>query len=124
MKMIRNQKLMKTRLQQLKELLRIRAGLIPMLKEAFDEYHRTGKPPVRALVMDYTDDPATYDIDNEYLFCADLLVAPIAAGTGDERDIYLPTADEWEDYFTGEPAGNGKIHVKTEGIPVYRRIKK
>ena len=109
---------------EVKELLRIRAGLIPMLKEAFDEYHRTGKPPVRALVMDYTDDPETYSIDNEYLFCDDLLVAPIAAGTGDERDVYLPAADEWEDYFTGERVGNGKLHVKTEGIPVYRRVKR
>ena len=54
----------------------------------------------------------------------DLLVAPIAAGTGDERDVYLPTADKWEDYFTGEPVGNGKIHVKTGGIPVYRRVKR
>ncbi|MBR5365355.1 MAG: glycoside hydrolase [Clostridia bacterium] len=107
--------------EEVKELLRIRAGLIPMLKAAFDEYHATGKPPIRALVMDYTADPETYGIDNEYLFCDDLLVAPIAAGTGDERDVYLPTADEWEDYFTGEPVASGKLHVKTSGIPVYRR---
>ena len=109
--------------EEVKELLRIRAGLIPMLKTAFDEYRDTGKPPIRALVMDYTDDPETYNIDNEYLFCGALLVAPIAAGTGDERDVYLPAADEWEDYFTGESVGNGKIHVKTAGIPVYRKKK-
>ncbi len=109
---------------EVKELLRIRAGLIPMLKAAFDRYHETGIPPIRALVMDYTDDAATYGIDNEYLFCEDLLVAPIAAGTGDERDVYLPVSDEWEDYFTGERVGNGKIHVKTAGIPVYRRVRK
>ncbi|MBQ3816514.1 MAG: glycoside hydrolase [Clostridia bacterium] len=109
---------------EVKELLRIRAGLIPMLKAAFEKYHETGIPPIRALVMDYTDDAATYGIDNEYLFCEDLLVAPIAAGTGDERDVYLPVSDEWEDYFTGERVGNGKIHVKTDGIPVYRRVRK
>ena len=108
---------------EVKELLAIREGLIPMLKAAFDEYRDTGKPPIRALVMDYTDDAETYQIDDEYLFCDDLLVAPIAAGTGDERDVYLPEADEWADYFTGEPVGNGKLHVNTKGIPVYRRIK-
>ena len=86
--------------------------------------YRTGIPPIRALVMDYTDDAATYGIDNEYLFCEDLLVAPIAAGTGDERDVYLPVSDEWEDYFTGDRVGNGKIHVKTAGIPVYRRVQR
>ena len=108
---------------EVKELFRIREGLIPMLKDAFEVYRKTGKPPVRALCMDYTADPATWDVDDEYLFCADLLVAPIAAGGGDERDVYLPVSDEWEDYFTGEPVGNGKIRVKTAGIPVYRRKK-
>ena len=109
---------------EVKELLAVRAGLIPKLKAAFDEYHETGRPPVRALVMDYTDDAETYNIDNEYLFCDALLVAPIAAGTGDERDVYLPVADEWEDYFTGERVPSGKMHVKTAGIPVYRRAKR
>jgi alpha-glucosidase len=75
--------------------------------------------------MDYTNDPATYNIDNEYLFCDDLLVAPIAAGTGDERDVYLPRASRWADFFTGEEIElpeNGVIHVNTKGIPVYKKI--
>ena len=109
---------------EVRALLKTREALIPRLKAAFDAYRDTGKPPVRALVMDYTSDPETYHIDNEYLFCDDLLVAPIAAGTGDERDVYLPTADEWADYFTGEPVAPGHFHVKTDGIPVYRRITK
>ena len=32
-----------------------------------------------------TMDPETYDIDDEYLFCEDLLVAPICYGRGDEH---------------------------------------
>lgn len=110
---------------EVRELLKLRYWLIPKLKAAFDLYRDTGKPPVRALVMDYTDDPATYNIDDEYLFCDDLLVAPIIAGTGDERDVYLPKAAKWADFFTGEeihPDENGMIHVKTEWIPVYRRV--
>ncbi len=108
---------------EVRELLRLREKLIPMLKDAFREYHDTGKPPVRALVMDYTDDRETYGIDNEYLFCDDLLVAPIAAGTGDERDVYLPDAEKWADYFTGEEVPSGWIHVNTKNIPVYRKIR-
>lgn len=110
---------------EVRELIELRYKLIPKLKAAFDEYRDTGKPPIRALVMDYTDDSATYDIDDEYLFCDDLLVAPIASGTGDERDVYLPRADRWADYFTGEEIEvpeNGRIHVRTASIPVYRRI--
>ena len=62
---------------------------------------------------------------DEYMFCDDLLVAPIAADTGDERDVYLPTASKWADFFTGEEIEvpeNGIIHVNTKNIPVYKRI--
>lgn len=107
---------------EVRELLKLRESLVPMLKAAFDEYRDTGKPPVRALVMDYTDDPETFNIDDEYLFCNDLLVAPIAWGTGDERDVYLPVAEKWSDYFTGEPVESGWRKVKTTGVPVYRKM--
>ena len=108
---------------EVRELLKLRESLVPMLKEAFDKYRDTGKPPIRALVMDYSDDSETYRIDDEYIFCDELLVAPIAAGHGDERDVYLPTSERWVDYFTGEEVGSGKIHVSTAGIPVYRKVR-
>ena len=108
-------------LAEVRELLQLRRSLVPMLKAAFDKYRDTGKPPIRALVMDFTDDPETWEIDNEYMFCEDLLVAPIASGTGDEREVYLPKDATWCDYFTGEDVPSGKFVVKTKGIPVYRR---
>lgn len=109
---------------EVRELLKLRETLVPTLKKSFDLYRDTGKPPVRGLVMDYTNDPATFNIDDEYMFCEDILVAPIPANTGDEREVYLPTDDEWEDFFTGEKVGNGHITVNTKGIPVYRKIPK
>ena len=107
---------------EVRGLLKLRESLVPMLKKSFDLYRDTGKPPVRGLVMDYTDDPETFNIDDEYMLCEDLLVAPIAANTGDEREVYLPVADEWVDYFTGEKVQSGRIKVNTKGIPVYRRV--
>ena len=107
---------------EVRRLLQLRQKLIPRLKAAFDRYHTEGIPPVRALVMDYTDDAESYKIDDEWLFCDDLLVAPIIAGTGDEREVYIP-AGEWVDYFTDEPVESGWRHVNTKGIPVYRRVR-
>lgn len=78
-----------------------------------------------ALVMDFTQDEMTYAIDDEYMFCEDLLVAPIPAGSGNERDVYLPRAVKWADFFTGEEVNlpeSGMIHVRTENIPVYKRL--
>lgn len=107
--------------EEVRELLKLRESLIPKLKKAFDECHETGKPPIRALVMDYTNDEATYSIDDQWMFCDDILVAPIAANSGDERDVYLPVGSKWVDYFTGEEVSGGWHHVNTKGIPVYRR---
>jgi len=108
--------------EEARELFKLRQTLVPMLKKAFDDYRDTGKPPIRALVMDYTDDSETYDIDDQWLFCDDLLVAPIASGRN-SRKVYLPTSEKWVDYFTGEAVDSGWFEVATEGIPVYRKVK-
>ena len=105
----------------MRQLLKLRVQLMPRLSEAFRIYKETGKPPIRALVMDYTSDAEVSNIDDEYLFCEDLLVAPIAAGQGDTRKVYLP-AGNWADFFTGESMASGWHTVTTEGIPVYRKV--
>lgn len=104
---------------EVRELLTEREKQIPRLMKAFERYKETGIPPVRALVMDYTDDPETYEIDNEYLFGEDLLVAPMAVEE-EMRRVYLP-AGEWADYWTGEIVSYGWHEVETDHIPVYQR---
>ena len=69
---------------------------------------------------DFAADEETYAIDDEYLFCEKLLVAPIAAGESG-RDFYLPPCG-WRDYFTKEPIESGWHHIETNGIPVYERM--
>lgn len=104
---------------KVKELLKIRKQLVPMLKNAFDKYKKEGVPPVRALVMDYTDDAETYKIDDEYMFCDTLLVAPLTAQSN-ERKVYIPSGN-FRDYWTKKPVDSGWITVKTENIPVYEK---
>ena len=91
-----------------------------MLLDAFRKYHSTGIPPVRALVSDYTRDSETYQIQDEYIFCDELIVAPIASGET-KRRVYLPSG-KWANYFTNEPQESGWFEVETDLIPVYRRI--
>jgi alpha-D-xyloside xylohydrolase len=105
---------------EVRELLKIRKSLVPMLKKAFDAYHTTGKPPVRALVADYTQDENTYKIDDEYVFCDNLIVAPLTAES-DTRKVNLPVG-KWIDYWTKEPVESGWFEVTTENIPVYEKV--
>ena len=101
-------------------LLEERKKLIPMLKASFEKYKETGIPPVRALVSDYTDDKETYNIDDQYIFCDNLIVAPMTEGDGDKRRVYLPEGN-WVDYWTKQPVKNGWFEVETDNIPVYEK---
>ncbi len=104
---------------EVRELFRLRERLKPMLRRAYDRYRTDGIPPVRALVCDYTEDRQTWAIDDEYLFCGELLVAPMTAEQQTRR-VYLP-AGSWTDFFTGEPVEAGWREYTGSGIPVYRR---
>jgi alpha-D-xyloside xylohydrolase len=104
---------------EVRALLELRVSLIPKLKAAFDRYRDEGIPPVRALVSDYTSDTATYRIDDEYLFCDDMLVAPMVCGE-QTRKVYLP-AGTWRDYYSDTVYEQGWIEVTTEQIPVFVR---
>lgn len=99
--------------------LKVREKLVPMLKKSFDIYRDTGKPPIRALVCDYTDDPQTYKIDDEYLFCEKLLVAPVTE-KDTSRKIYLP-AGSWKNYFTGVKQESGWFECGAESIAVFEK---
>ena len=105
--------------EEAKELLKLRKALFPLLRKAFDDYKETGKPPIRALVADYTDDAQTYDIWDEYIFCDKLIVAPLTSES-DTRKVYLPEG-MWVNYFTKEPVESGWFEVTTENIPVYEK---
>ena len=102
---------------EIRELMQERQRLIPKLMAAFEQYHTTGLPPVRALVSDYTSDPETWRIDDEYLFCDDMLVAPMVCGEQTRR-VYLP-AGTWKDYYSGTVYEQGWIEVTTDKIPVF-----
>jgi len=90
-----------------RRLLQLRMSLVPYLYSAYVEYFRTGLPPVRALVMDYPDDPSVWRVDDEYLFGSSLLVAPLFTGES-KRSVVLPDGD-WYDFWTHEKHVGGRV---------------
>jgi alpha-D-xyloside xylohydrolase len=103
-----------------KEIISWRMQLLPYLHAAFATYQREGLPPFRALLMDYPDDPALAQVDDEYLLGDRLLVAPMFAGET-ERTVVLPKGD-WHDLWTGASVAGGRkltLTRETKDIPVY-----
>lgn len=56
----------------------------------------TGLPMVRAMLVEYPSDPAVWQIDDQYFFGSDILVAPMMT-EGTWRSVYLPEG-KWVDY--------------------------
>jgi alpha-D-xyloside xylohydrolase len=104
----------------MRKLFQLRMSLVPYLYSAFNTYARTGAPPIRALVMDWPNDPNTHDLDDQFMFGPSMMVAPLFAGQS-SRTVYLPAGD-WYDFWTHEKiAGGRKVEVSKplDQIPVY-----
>ena len=79
----------------------IRMSLLPYLYSAFVKYWKEGIPPVRALAMDYEDEPQARNVDDEYMLGDSLLVAPMTLEDGVCRKVYLPVG-KWYDFWEGD----------------------
>jgi alpha-D-xyloside xylohydrolase len=75
-----------------------------------------GLPMVRALFVEYPDDPGSWLIEDEYLFGSDMLVAPLMADKAESRNVYLP-AGQWIDYQTGKTYTGGWQVIQAGKIP-------
>jgi alpha-D-xyloside xylohydrolase len=105
-----------------KKFATLHMSLFPYRYAAAQQAALTGMPIMRALVLDYQDDPRARAIKDEYLFGPDLLVAPVV-DENTSRAVYLPTGD-WINLFTGEQIiGPLTIVAKAplDTIPVYAK---
>lgn len=100
----------------------LRYRLMPYIYTEAVTCGETSLPMVRALVVEYQDDPTTYTIDDEYLFGDSLLVAPIL-DTTNHRRVYLPPG-EWVDFWTKERMLGARwieVDAPLDTLPMYVR---
>jgi alpha-glucosidase (family GH31 glycosyl hydrolase) len=71
--------------------------LIPYTKSYMYHAHQTGMPVMKQLIFAYPDDSKLYDMWDEYLYGADILVAPILQEGKTTRSVYLPEG-QWLNY--------------------------
>ncbi len=93
-----------------RKLFELRMRLVPYLEESFRKYKETGKPPIRALVMDFPDDEKVFDMSDEYMFGDELLVCPLTYEEGTRKEIYLPKG-KWTGYFDGKDYEGGREYT-------------
>lgn len=90
--------------------LKLRAEMTPYNYTIAHDASLTGTPMLRAMVLEYPNDPYTYgkETQYQYMWGENFLVAPVYEGEGKDTDIgkrnniYLPDTDQtWIDYFSG-----------------------
>ena len=96
--------------------------LMPYIYAQAKDCSERGLPMLRALFVEFPDDPGSWQIDDEYLFGADILVAPLLQDSTFERDVYLPPG-KWTDYQSGKEYSNGWQHIKAGKIPVVMLVR-
>jgi len=86
---------------------RVHAHLAPYVRHLCDEAVEFGLPAQRPLFLHYADDASLYAVQDQYLYGADLVVAPVIEDGARERQVTLPGAGEWVHAFTGETYAAG-----------------
>ncbi|MCX7268204.1 MAG: alpha-glucosidase [Sphingomonadales bacterium] len=83
----------------------VHAQLAPYVRAVCDEAVATGLPLQRPLFLHY-DDPEYYDIQDQYLYGADMIVAPVVEEGYESRLVILPQG-AWVHLWTGALYGKG-----------------
>ncbi len=79
---------------------------------------------MRALFMDFPNDPAVSNLGDEYMLGPALLVAPVTEQGATSRTVYLPAGTEWYDFWTNQKYAGGQsiaAAAPIDRIPVFVR---
>ena len=107
----------------IRRYLKLRYTLLPFLYSRLEEAARSGVPLFRPLLLNFQDDPSTYNLDDQFMVGDDLLVAPILKPAVTNRLVYLP-AGTWYDYWTNKKYTGGtmiSVDAPLDTVPMFVR---
>ncbi|WP_159761298.1 glycoside hydrolase family 31 protein [Sphingomonas sp. 8AM] len=108
----------------LAKFLKLRYALMPYLYSLGYGTYKSGAPFMRALFMDFPDDPNVATIGDQYMFGPAFLVAPVTDQGVTERKVYLPAGADWYDYWTNRRYTGGQTITAAapiDQIPLFVR---
>lgn len=90
----------------LRRFTKLKSSLMPYLFKATVVAHETGVPMLRAMLLDFPNDPTCEYLDRQYMLGDSLLVAPVFRADG-VVDYYLP-AGQWTNFLSGQVVEGGR----------------
>ena len=110
----------------LKKYLFVREQLRPYIRECMKKASETGEPVMRPLFFDFAEDKKAWNIEDEYMFGSEMLVAPVMYEGMTSREVYLPQSTRWENRETKEIFEGGQTinaDCPIDVIPVFVRVR-
>ena len=109
-------------LEIFRKYAKLRYRLMPYLHSTALEAVRDALPMMRAMLLEFPDDPTTHTLDAQYMLGSALLIAPVM-NEQSTTEVYLP-AGRWLDHWSGELL-HGPLWVRKtvalEEMPIYVR---
>jgi alpha-D-xyloside xylohydrolase len=96
--------------------------LMPYVYAQAKDSSERGLPMMRALFIEYPEDPGAWTVDDAYLFGSSILVAPLLEAGTTGRDVYLP-GGRWIDYQSGRVYERGWQRIEAGEIPVIMLVR-
>ena len=103
---------------------RVHAALAPYVRHLCNEAAELGLPAQRPLFLHYPGDPALWTVHDQFLYGADMMVAPVIEQGVTSRQVVLPGQQVWQHLWTGRifhpgvhtipaPIGEPPVFVRT-----------
>lgn len=90
-----------------RDFTKLKISLMPYLFHAAKDSTVQGIPMMRAMMLEFPNDPATFGLDTQYMLGDSILVAPVFNKEGDVS-YYLPEGT-WTNFLTGEKVTGGRF---------------
>ena len=105
-----------------------RYTLLPYWYTVFAESYLRGQPVMRPMFFEFPDDPAAFDIDDQWMVGSSLLVKPVTSAGESSVAVYFPNNCDWYDLATlqlvaqtGQSESVRTVPAPLEKIPVFVR---
>jgi len=108
----------------MRKYMLMRERMRPYVSSLMREAHERGTPPMRPLFYDYPKDERAWEIEDEYLFGSDILVAPVLETGARSRKVYLPSGPTWVEVRSGKDEEGGRLvdcEAPLDAMPLFLR---
>jgi alpha-glucosidase len=90
---------------------RVHAALAPYVRHLCDEAVEQGLPVQRPMFLHYPDDPALWTVQDQFLYGADMVVAPVIEEGALSRSVVLPGEAPWRHLWSGKIYQPGRYQI-------------